>query len=151
MKKKIIALALISSLTLATAATANWSKGNRGGGDCSQRQGQFQALDQDTKDKLQQFFVDNKDLQKEMVMKQAEKRALMRSDNPNPADAAKIAGELFDLRSTVREKAVAAGVEQYIGQGRKGMMGGSGPGHHGGHKGNGMGRGMGQNQVDNNG
>jgi Spy/CpxP family protein refolding chaperone len=150
MKKKIVALALISSLTMATAATANWNKGNMGGGDCPQRQGQVQQLDQATKDKLQQFFTDNKELHKEMIMKQAAKRALMRSDNPDPAAASKLAGELFDLRTTIREKAVAAGVEQYIGHGRMGMMG-AGPGHHGGGRGKGMGQGMGMQQGNNNG
>lgn len=126
MKKQIVAIALISTLTMATAATANWGKGGRGYGDCPKPQGQYMQLDQETKAKIKQFMVDNQAIRKEMAMKQAEKRALMRGDNPNPQVVAKITGELFDLRTQMREKAEVAGVDQYVGLG---MMGGGGRQH----------------------
>ncbi len=130
MKKQILAIALIGSLTMATVATANWGKNcGQGYADCPQMQGQYQQLDQATQDKIKQFFSDNQGLRKEMMMKQAEKRALMRSDNPDPQLAAKVAGELFDLRTSLRAKAVEAGVDQYVGKGQ-GRMGGGGK-HHG--------------------
>jgi zinc resistance-associated protein len=128
MKKQIVALALISSLTMVAAASADWGKGGGGKGGCAQMQGQYQQLDQATKDKLQQFAKDNQESRKEIAMKRAEMRALMSNDNPDPQLAAKIAGELFDLRNTMRQKAEAAGLEQYIGPGHMGDGPGRGQG-----------------------
>ncbi len=157
MKKKIVALALIAGLTMATVATAGWQNGGRGYANCPQVQGQmmqgqgpmFQQLDQATQDKIQQFFKDTQPLHKEMAMKRAEKQALMRSDNPDPQAVAKVTGELFDLRTTMQEKAVLAGVDQYVGPGHMGRGGrgcgcgmGQGPGMMGQGGGMGQGRGM---------
>ena len=78
MKKKLVALALITGLTMTTVASADWGKGGRGYGgygDCPQMQGQmYQQLDQATKDKIKQFFIDTQPLHKEMAMKRAEKK-----------------------------------------------------------------------------
>ena len=44
MKKKLVALALITGLTMTTVASADWGKGGRGYGgygDCPQMQGQI--------------------------------------------------------------------------------------------------------------
>jgi Spy/CpxP family protein refolding chaperone len=138
MKKKIVAIALIAGLSIATAASANWGRGGHGFGggygNCPQMQGQgpmMQQLDPETKAKVTQFFKDNQALHKQLTMKRAEKQALMRSDKVDPQAAAKVAGELFDLQTTLHEKAAAAGVEQYLGPmgmgGRRGM-GFDGPG-----------------------
>ena len=60
---------------------------------------------------------------------------MLKSTNPDPAAAAKVAGELFDLRAAMREKAAAAGVDKYMGRfgmgpGQQGMGSGSmGRGH----------------------
>ena len=46
MKKQLIALALIIGLTMATGASADWGRGNRGYGgygDCPQMRGQMQG------------------------------------------------------------------------------------------------------------
>ena len=123
MKKQLVALALIMGLTMATVASADWGKGNRGYGDCPQMQGQMQQLDQATQDKIKQFFKDTLPLHKEMAMKQAEKQALMRSATPDPQAVAKVTGELFDLRTTMQQKAELAGVSQYVGPGHRGQMG----------------------------
>lgn len=98
----------------------------------------MQQLDADTKAKITKFFKDNQALHKQMAMKRAEKQALMRSDNPDAQAVAKVAGELFDLRTELHEKAEAAGVSQYLGRmmGGQGRMGGRGMG------GPGMGQGM---------
>ncbi len=145
MKKQLIAIALIAGLTMATGASADWGRGNRGQGgygNCPQMRGQmqgqmFQQLDQTTQDKIKQFYKDTLPLHKEMAMKRAEKQALMRSDNPDPQAVGKVTGELFDLRTTMQEKAELAGVSQYVGPGHmggKGRMGcggcgqGMGPG-----------------------
>lgn len=107
--------------------------GNRRGG-----MGQMN-FDQATFDKMEQFTTDNSAAYKELTMKQAEQRALMRSENVDPAKAAALAGELFDLRTSLQEKAEAAGVPYY------GMMMGSGGGgmmHKGGGRHGNMSRGV---------
>jgi Spy/CpxP family protein refolding chaperone len=134
MKKQLVALALISGLALTGTASANWGHGSGGSGGCgnsSMMRGQMlQQLDPAIQEKVQQFFKDNQALRKEMAMKRAVQKALMQSQTPDTAEIAKVTGELFDLRMTMREKAEAAGVDQYVGTGRKGF------GRHGG--GNGM-------------
>ena len=138
MKKKLVAAILISGLAITTVASANWH-GQRGFRDCPQAQMQWlQNLDEATQNKVKQFHTDNQALVKEMAMKRAEKRALMRSDSPDPKLAAQLTGELFDLRTTIRLKAEEAGVDQYIGpmnRGCDGMGGGKGQGGQGRHHG----------------
>ncbi len=142
MKKQIIAFALIAGLTMATSASANWGRGGQGmmdgEGNCPQMQGQkMQQLDPDTQAKVRQFFKDNQALQKQLVMKMAEKQAIMRTDKPDPQAAAKIAGELFDLQTTLHAKAEVAGVDKYLGPMGGGRMGGHGPKAGGGRPGKG--------------
>jgi Spy/CpxP family protein refolding chaperone len=148
MKKQIAAIVLIAGLTMATVASANWGRGghgNGGYGNCPQMgspmmQGQMmQQLDPAAKEKVSKFFKDNQALQKQIAMKQAEKRAIMQSEKPDPQAAAKVAGELFDLRTAMHDKAEAAGVSQYLGP-----MGG-GKGFRGPGSGSGGGPGMGMN------
>ncbi len=136
MKKHIVAIALIAGLTMATGASANWGGGGHGnGGDgcCPQMGGQMmqgrmmQQLDPATQEKVNKFFKDNLPLHKQIAMKQAEKRAIMQSEKPDPQAAAKVAGELFDLRTAMHDKAEAAGVSQYLGP-MGGGKGGRGPG-----------------------
>ncbi|TKB28502.1 periplasmic heavy metal sensor [Desulfopila sp. IMCC35006] len=127
MKKQLVALALIMGLAMATGASADWGKGNRGNrgyGNCPQMQGQMlQQLDQATQDKIKQFYKDTLPLHKEMAMKRAEKQALMRANSPDSQAVAKVTGELFDLRAAMQEKAEQAGVSQYVGPGHMGGMG----------------------------
>jgi len=132
MKKKIAIAVVVAGLGLAglTQAYAGW--GMRGGGyggyagNCPQATGQaFNQVDPAVQEKLDKFFTDTQELRKQMMVKQSERMALMRSDNPDPAAAGKIAGELFDLRTQMHEKAEAAGVSEYLGP----MAGGGfGPG-----------------------
>ena len=117
MKKKILAVVLVSGLAIATVASANWGKGGRGYNgavNCPQLQA-TQQLDPEVQAKVDAFYIDTADLRKEMIVKQAEKRAIMRATNPDPDVGSKLAGELFDLRNSLRDKAIAAGVEQYVG------------------------------------
>lgn len=123
MKKQIIAVALVSSMVVATVASANWNRGGGRGfnGDCPCAQGQYQTqLDPEIQEKLDLYFDDTQELRKQITVKKAEQRALMRGENPDPAVAAKLAGELFDLRMVMRDKAEAAGVEDYIGRNKRG-------------------------------
>lgn len=139
MKKQIIALVVLAGLSVATVASANWGRGGGFGGgygDCPMVQGQMMMpVDPAIKAKVDQFFKDNQALHKQVVMKQAEKRALLQNDKADPQAAAKVAGELFDLRTSLHDKALAAGVAEYVGPMGMGMGGGKGM--------HGRGRGMG--------
>jgi len=125
MKKQIAAIILITGLAVTTVTSASWGRGGQGyGGDgnCPQMQmPMMQPMDQATQEKVTKFFKDNQALHKQIVMKQAEKHALMRSEKPDPQTAAKIAGELFDLQTSMHDKAEAAGVAQYVGPMGRGM------------------------------
>ena len=132
MKKKMMIMVVVAGLALAGTASAQCGKGGGGYGGGYGHHGKMQGgmlsqqLDPEIRAKVVQFRDDNLSLRKEIVMKRAEKRAIMNSTNADPAAAAKIAGELFDLRTAMREKAKAAGVESYMG--RFGKNGGMGPG-----------------------
>jgi len=121
-------MVVVAGLALVGTASAQGGKGGAGYGHHGKMQGgmMYQQLDQQTRDKIKQFRDDNQSLRKEIVMKRAEKHALMNSTNPDPAAAAKIAGELFDLRAAMKAKAEAAGIDNFMG--RMGMGGGMGMG-----------------------
>lgn len=76
------------------------------------------------------FLQDTKELRKQLAVKQTAKRTLMRSAQPDSAQAQQLTGEIFDLREQLRAKAQAEGLPM-------GMMG------RGFHGGPGMGRGDG--------
>ena len=63
--------------------------------------------------KLEKFFAENKDLRKQIAVEKAEKRALMHNRTPDPQAIAKVAGTLFDLKNSLHEKAMAAGLSGY--------------------------------------
>lgn len=144
MRKTIIAAVLISGLAVATVASANWGRGGGPGGGYGCQQAMYnQQLDPATQEKIDKFFTDTQGLRKDMAVKQAEKMALLQGSNPDPAAVAKLTGELFDLHTAMQDKAVAAGVDQYLGPmgGGRGCGGGMGAGGCGGGPGRGMMRG----------
>ena len=143
--KKAIAITVLASvigLTGMYQASANWGQGGmRGGGGCAGAGMQARAnMDDATKAKFDTFLTENQVTRKEIQMKQAKKRALMRAENPDADKVAQLTGELFDLRATMHVKAKEAGLEKYMGMGqrcgncdgqsyhhgRKGMMKGQG-------------------------
>ncbi len=140
MKKKILTSALIAAVTIGVAATTFAGWGQRGGGYWNndmqapgpRMQMQYNQVDPAVQEKLDKFFTDTQDLRKEIAVKQAERMALVRADNPDPEAAGKLAGELFDLRTTMHQKAEEAGVTAYLGpmNGQRGgrFVGGGGPG-----------------------
>ena len=142
MKKTIMISALAAAIAIGAAATTYAGWGQRGGGygynnmpgPGPQMQMQYNQVDPAVKAKLDKFFTDTQEIRKEIAIKQAEKMALVRSDNPDPEAAGKLAGELFDLRTTMHQKAVEAGVSDYLGpmNGQWGGRGfaGNGPGMH---------------------
>jgi zinc resistance-associated protein len=80
-------------------------------------------LDEATKKACNAFLQETTELRKSMFVKQAEKRALMMGENPDPAQAAKLAGELFDIREQLRTKALAAGLSPRMIMQHMGMTG----------------------------
>lgn len=139
MKKTLVIAALVVGFGFFgwQQASANWGMGGHGmgmGAGCPKGGPGYAQLDQASKAKLDKYFDETKDLRRQLVMKHAEQRAILRTDNPDPAKAAKLAGEMFDLHSAMQAKAEAAGVEDLLGkacdgacpQGKAGM----GP-HHG--------------------
>lgn len=137
MKKGIIALALIAGMAVTTTSFAHWGNNmGNGGYGYGMQQYMMQQQDPEAREKIAQFLADNKELRKQMAVKQAEKRALLRASNPDPAAIAKVTGELFDLRDAMMTKAEAAGISDLMGPG---LMRGA---FKGGSRGYGMGPGM---------
>lgn len=91
-------------------------------------------VDETTQKARETFLSQTTELRKKMVMKQAEMSALMSRENPDDKKAAQFAGELFDLRTQIHQKAIDAGLKPgsgcRMGGGKPGMM--MGPMHHGG-------------------
>lgn len=70
----------------------------------------FQQMDDATKAKMEKFYTDTQDLRKQMVMKRAEEVALIRSETADMDAVRKVAGEMFDLRTAMQEKAKTSGL-----------------------------------------
>ncbi len=113
MKKKIAIAAVIVGIGIAGISQANGGWGKRGGNynNCPMIQnGQTGQIDPALQEKRDKFFSDTQEVRKQMIMKQAEKQAMLRGDNPDPQAVSKISGELFDLRTSLRQKAEEAGL-----------------------------------------
>lgn len=130
MKKKIAAVVMTAGLIMVGTATVNWAKGGGGYGHHGQMMQSssimYQQLDPAVREKISKFMLDSRALRKEMMVKRAEKQAMLLSSDPDAVAVARITGEIFDLRTAMRKKALAAGLGQYIG--RFGMRSGMGPG-----------------------
>lgn len=132
MKKTIMISALAAAIAIGATATTYAGWGQRGGGYGNNMQApgpqvqmQYRQVDPAVQEKIDAFFTDTQDIRKEIAIKQAERMALIRGDNPDPEAAGKLAGELFDLRTTMHQKAEEAGVTDYIGP-MNGQRGGRG-------------------------
>ena len=120
MKRQLmIALIIICiGLTGLNQAYAGWQRGGNGyyrnGMENSGPRVQCDQLDSAVKEKLDIFFANTEGIRQQMAVKRAEKQALIRSANPELAAFSKVEGELFDLRTTMRQKAEEAGVTPYL-------------------------------------
>ena len=120
--KKILAItALVSviGLTGFYSASGNWGAGGMGGpGGCGGGGHHLMAgMDDATKTKFKAFLKETQDTRRAMAVKRAEKIALMNGDNPDAVKLGEIAGQLFDLHSTMQTKAEAAGLDGVFGRG----------------------------------
>lgn len=138
MKKKILTTALVAAMAMGTVSATYAGWGQRGGGYWNNNmpgpgpQMHYNQVDPAVQEKLDKFFTDTQDIRREIAVKRAERMALVRSDNPDSEAAGKLAGEIFDLRTTMRQKAEEAGVTAYFGR-MNGPRGGCefGPGNRG--------------------
>jgi hypothetical protein len=108
MKKTLMALVLAASMGAIGLQQASAHSLDRTRMDVPHRQ--FHQPDEATKAKINKFQTETQELRKQIVMKRAEELALIRSENPDMAAVTKTAGELFDLRAAMQEKAKAAGL-----------------------------------------
>lgn len=114
MKKKLIITALAAGIGLSgiTAVYGGWGQNGR---QTTGPQIQYDQIDPAIQAQLDNFFADTQDIRKEVAMKRAEKQALIRSGNGDPAAISKVEGELFELRTAMRKRAEEAGVATYLG------------------------------------
>ncbi len=90
----------------------------------------YQTMDAETKVKYDAFFADTTELRKEIMVKRAEKRAVMHSTNPDQDQAAQLTRELLELRSQMMVKAEEAGIDYGPGNGQGCGHGGKRHGAH---------------------
>ena len=105
MKKYLAAAALVGVLGLTGITMANpqnyYGCGNyRGAGYCGN------VAEPDGNDEnVAAFYEETKELRRSIVVKRSELDALMRQDNPDEKKVAALTGELYDLQTTMAEKA----------------------------------------------
>ena len=119
MRKTMIILALIAGIGLAAGISwaGPWGGGPRGGfhngyGSCWQEGAGFSN---GTGFPNQKFLDETAPLRSELAGKRGEYQALMRGENPDPAQAGKLQREMAGLRDQIRSKAREYGVKPYQG------------------------------------
>ncbi len=132
MKKILVSVAVIGVIGLFAQHYANAGRGwygNPGPGCPYWDSGYSQVQDPASQKDIDAFLQTTADLRKTLVMKEAEYQALMNSTNPDPAKAGALTGEIFQLRSQIRAKAVEAGLPSFYGRGGNPGMGRWGGGY----------------------
>lgn len=109
-KKIIITASFATALILASLQVATAVPGAKGQGSNHPCTIQGQQIDEATIKAHDTFLSETKELRKKITETRTAKRAVMKSTNPDPAMASKLAGELFDLREQLRAKAKATGL-----------------------------------------
>ena len=121
MKKILISIAVIGIMGLFACQHADAGRGwgmNPGPG-CPNWDGGYSRLQNVAPQKdIDAFLLATADLRKNLAMKQAEYQAIMNAAAPDPAKAAAVTGEIFQLRNQIRAKAVESGLN--VGPGRGG-------------------------------
>jgi Spy/CpxP family protein refolding chaperone len=123
MKKTIAIITLASTIGLTGLYQASAYKG-MGAGDMGGSGGcngagrmmhhKLSQMDEVSKEKFDAFFKDTQQLRRSIVIKRAEKKALMKNGSPDAKKIGKLAGEIFDLRMSMQEKAEAAGLHDLM-------------------------------------
>lgn len=116
MKKTLLAVVALVTIGLAGyhLAEAQPQEGSAGMGPgwemmdgAKQNHGQ---MSEETLKARERFFNETSDLRKKMFSKKMELEAVMQGEKPDAEKAAKLAGELFDLRTEMHKKAQEAGL-----------------------------------------
>ena len=76
------------------------------------QQEQPRNLSPEQQKKLDKFLAETVDLRKELADKQAAFKQFINSENPDPAKAAMLTNEYYQLRDFLNQKAVQAGIMQ---------------------------------------
>ncbi len=107
-KKLLLATILTSGLAFAiseAAVAGHHFRNGHGRMPC-----QVQNMTPEMQQKMTKFFEDTKETRKALAQKRAAMRAIMHAQTPDPTEASKVAGELFELRETMRTQAQEYGV-----------------------------------------
>lgn len=139
MKKSIMAIALALTIGVIGSGMADARPGMGPGYGMMGGAGTAATADPELLQKRQQFHTETQELRRQMTVKKTELKAALAANNPDEKKAAKLSGELFDLREQLRSKAEAAGIT--------GMGGGDCDGPGSGMMGGRGGRGMMQNRC----
>ncbi|MDR3089386.1 MAG: hypothetical protein LBU39_06175 [Desulfobulbaceae bacterium] len=129
MKKQLTTLLVLAALTAGGMAMAA-TPADQPTMNCPKMTAQ---TDPAMREKMDKFYKDTSDLRKQIAMKRAELDAVTNAAQPDTVAAARMAGELYDLRASLQAQAQAAGLGQF-GPGC-GLGGGHGFGHGGRHHG----------------
>jgi len=134
-KKMTLAIVLTGSLMLAGLGAAFAHQTNSMHGNGFQNSGGQYQLDEKTIEKQTKFNNETAELRKKMFSNRAEMKAIMSSANPDSKEAGRLAGELFDIKEQLRQKAKELGLDSY-GFGHMGSGGGMMGGRFGGNSNN---------------
>ncbi|WP_028579152.1 hypothetical protein [Desulfogranum japonicum] len=106
-KKLLLTTILTSGLAFAISEAAIAAPGYPGNAlmPC-----QAQQMAPEMQEKMAKFLEETKESRKALAQKRAAMRAIMHAQTPDPAMASKVAGELFELRETLRLKSQEYGV-----------------------------------------
>jgi Spy/CpxP family protein refolding chaperone len=110
-KQLLVVLAMVATLGLVTVQSADArGKGRWESGYGCNNYEVSERWDEGTREARTKFHQENKALRRDLITKNAELRAIMQQDNPDAGRAGKLSAEIFDLRETLHQKAVAAGL-----------------------------------------
>ncbi len=110
----------LTAMQQGRASIRAMGRGHNGAG-CAMKQNRgsgYQAMDEETRLKHEEFLTDTTELRAALAAKRAEKRAVMHSQNPDPDQAAQLTRELLELRNRMMARAEEAGIEYGPGNGR---------------------------------
>ena len=121
MKKALLTIAAVATLGLAGYQMVDAQPYGPGYGMMAPGYGMMgtgyggQVPDEATLKAQEKFYQDTTELRKKMVTTRTELHALMSADNPDSQKAAKLSGELFELREQMHAKATEAGITKGFG------------------------------------
>jgi len=114
MKKIVTVAAILSVIGFASyqAASAHGNYYNKGDyGYCGSFTTDGSTYNKEDAEAIEKFQTETSAIRKEIVVKRSELNALLRNDNPDEKNVAKLTGDLYDLEAELETKAEAAGID----------------------------------------